>query len=288
MKKKLLLILLIFGLFPSLKAQNEPVLVIFDSIYDISVAREKLVKEIRVRRAFLKRSKKSLLKQCMDSTRYYGGNCFKVTYYDDNESLTIKMKDWVPYYIRGEVYVLDESELQDIRTQIASYTPPPEVELKEVYESKSDSLMSQNLRIGFGFGLETGISAFAPKLSYIVFQNRNSFNTYYGGELTAFVFGGFFLSNDYLYGIQNEFITFESSVGAWWFPKTYNKSKIENYFHATLNPKIGLKFSRLWFKFGPSFYLYKNYPENSDIENLIGIAKWGNLHYNVELLIRIN
>ena len=179
------------------------------------------------------------------------------------------------------------TDIQNIRTQINNYKPS-EVKLEETYDSKFDSLMSRNLRVGFGVGLETGISGFPPKLSYITFQNRNSINTYYGAELTFLMMDGFFLSNDFLYGVQKNIFTLESSVAAWWFPKTYDKSEPVHYFHMTINPKIGVKFWRLWFKFGPSFYLYKNYSDSSDIENLINITKWGSLHYNMELLIRIN
>ena len=76
-------------------------------MHDISDPPEKPVKEIRVRRNLIKKTKKSLLQQCMDSTRHFGGNCFKVTYYDDNESVIITKGQGFPDYIRGEIYALN-------------------------------------------------------------------------------------------------------------------------------------------------------------------------------------
>ncbi len=90
MNKNFLIIFLVFGLLQTINAQNKSDILLVDSKYNISISADKFVKEISVKRGLIKKTKKALLQQCIDSTKYYKGNCFKITYFNDNEFLIIK------------------------------------------------------------------------------------------------------------------------------------------------------------------------------------------------------
>ncbi|MEO1655782.1 MAG: hypothetical protein AAFU64_19730, partial [Bacteroidota bacterium] len=72
--------LFIFAFFSTLKAQDKPAILIIDSEFSVFISNDKLIKEISIPRKIFQKTKDELLKKCTDSTRYYGGNCFKVTY----------------------------------------------------------------------------------------------------------------------------------------------------------------------------------------------------------------
>jgi hypothetical protein len=128
---------------------------------------------------------------------------------------------------------------------------------------------------GFGFGQETGISL--PKISFYNFQKRNSFETYYGAEVGIFGFVAFWMSLDCLYGIKKNLFTFDTSVGMLWIPPQGNPDA-EHSFYPTINPKIGIKYRRLWLKTGPAINLSNE---------KVNIGKIGNMYFNFEILIKM-
>lgn len=159
----------------------------------------------------------------------------------------------------------------------------------KVFSQDLDSIVQKNMYIGFGVGPETGISGILPKISYYKFQDRVKFESYYGFEGSIWVVGAPMLSGDILYGIKKNVFTIDNSIGLWWYPKTesteyYNSSG--PYFHCTLNPKIGIKFWKLWFKAGPSIILFKDYTNIGEKTQILDITKLGNVYYNFEILIK--
>ena len=152
------------------------------------------------------------------------------------------------------------------------------------------SFVEKQMFLGFGMGPETGISFLLPKFSYYNFQNRKFFETYYGVEGSAWIAHVFWLSLNCLYGVKKDLVTFDTSLGAWWFPKLRSESGsdfVGPYFHTTINPKIGVKFWKLWLKAGPSIHLYRNYSKDPEPAGIVNIGKLGNTYYNFEILIKL-
>ena len=144
--------------------------------------------------------------------------------------------------------------------------------------------------VGFGFGPETGIALFLPKFSFYNFQNRRFFETYFGIEGTMGMIYPVWFSLNGLYGVKKNIFTFDTSLGAWYFPRqTFGSetgafhSVVGPYFQITLNPKIGIKLGYFWLKAGPSFHLYRNYNH----QTLGSIGRIGNMYFNFELLIKL-
>jgi hypothetical protein len=159
----------------------------------------------------------------------------------------------------------------------------------EIYsQDKFDSLIKKHFYAGLGVGPETGISGFLPKISYYNFKERKSIESYYGIEGSVWVIGAGMFSADLLYGIKKNSFTLDNSIGLWWYPKTEeNNSKNGPYFHVTLNPKLGIKFWKLWVKTGPSIFIFRDYPKSEERIKLLDITKIGNVYYNFEILIKL-
>ena len=139
---------------------------------------------------------------------------------------------------------------------------------------------------GFGYGPETGLSFILPKISYYNFQNRKNFETYYGIEGTVGVLVAQWYSLDCLYGVKKNKFTLDTSIGAWWYPKQkFDSDPVGPYFHLTMNPKIGIRFWRLWLKSGPSIFLYKDYPKEQNKLGATDFGKIGGMHYNFEIQV---
>jgi hypothetical protein len=94
-------------------------------------------------------------------------------------------------------------------------------------------------------------------------------------------------SLDCLYGVKKNIFTLDASIGAWWFPKRTYTETTGPYFHSTMNPKLGIRFWKIWLKAGPSIYLYKDYPEDQEIAKIARMGKMGNRYYNFEILIKL-
>ena len=152
------------------------------------------------------------------------------------------------------------------------------------------SFAEKHTYIGFGAGAETGISFMLPKFSYYNFQNRKSFETYYGIEGSAWIIHAFWTSLNCLYGVKKDSFTFDISTGMWWYPKLKNEDGSEGwgpYFRTTLNPKVGFKFKGVWLKAGPSIPLYRNYSKEQERLGIVDFIKIGNMYYNFEILIKM-
>ena len=167
---------------------------------------------------------------------------------------------------------------------VSDFSSPPDTAL---------SFFEKYMYLGLGAGPETGISLFIPKISYYNFQDRKILSTYYGIEASLWVIERPMMSLDCLYGVKKSIFTLDTSVGVWWLPKT-KFGKDENnfdvirgpYFHTTINPKIGIKFWKVWLKGGPSVHLYKDYPKDQEALDFTKIIKVGNTLCNFEILIK--
>jgi hypothetical protein len=153
---------------------------------------------------------------------------------------------------------------------VHDFSSPPDTTL---------SFANKYLYGGFGFGQETGISL--PKISYYNFQNRKFFETYYGVEVGIWGIVAWWMSLDCLYGIKKNIFTIDTSIGVWWLPHQF-KDDAGHYFQTTINPKLGIKFWKVWLKAGPSMHLHR-----SDSERDINFGKIGNMYYNFKILIKL-
>jgi len=160
----------------------------------------------------------------------------------------------------------------------------------EIYsQEKTDSFIKKHFYGGFGIGPETGISGILPKISYYSFKERKSIESYYGIEGSVWVVGAGMFSADFVYGIKKSIFTIDSSIGLWWYPKTDRnkyKTSIGPYFHGTINPKLGIKFWKLWIKAGPGIFIFRDYPKSEEQFGILDITKLGNTHYNIEILFK--
>lgn len=161
----------------------------------------------------------------------------------------------------------------------------------EIYsQNKLDSLIKNHFYAGLGVGPETAMSGFLPKISFYNFNERKRIESYYGIEGSIWIVEAGWFSADFLYGIKKNIFTIDNSIGVWWYPKTDEKRGVESigpYFHCTMNPKIGIKFWKIWLKAGPSLFLYKDYANDINKPGVLELTKIGNVYYNFEILIKI-
>jgi hypothetical protein len=291
MNKDFLIILLIFGSLQTLTAQNKSDILIIDSKYDISVSADKLVKEISVPRGLIKKTKISLLQQCIDSSRYYNGNCFKVTYYDDNEFLNIKNGQEPPDYIRGKIYALEESEIQRIQTNIVKFKSS-KADTTQIYISKNnkDSLkVIYEANFVFQYGGESKLTIL-PKVNLLRKHKLNLFNPYYGielGVIPLFVGGAFSFSG--ICGFEKSIFNLETSVSHF---RTTKISDGEDGYKGPfsqnlLNLKFGVQIRKVKLKIGTSFLLNENIPQGQERISLLDIGKINGIIYGIELQFKI-
>ncbi|HYF02364.1 MAG TPA: hypothetical protein VEC36_03235 [Patescibacteria group bacterium] len=147
MKKGLLIFFLLIGISQSLIAQDgsledgipqavvsaNPDILIIDWKYDIPFPEGKLLKKIKLKRDLFQ-TKALVLQQCIDAVRSHGGNCFKITYYD-NISLNTYAQEYGDR-IRGEIYTLKENELHEIRSRMENYTGVEKISEKKITKEK--------------------------------------------------------------------------------------------------------------------------------------------------------
>ncbi len=183
-----------------------------------------------------------------------GGNALLITEYEKPS-----FWNYDKFLLKGAVYLVHD------------FSSPPDTTL---------SFGEKHLYGGIGFGPETVISA--PKISYYNFQYRKFLETYYGAEVGIWFIHRPWISLDGLYGVKKNLFTFDASLGGWYAPSIgYPEPK--PYFHTTVNPKVGIKFWKLWLKAGPSFYLHRYSPKG---EEPMDIARIGNRYYNFEILVK--
>lgn len=193
-----------------------------------------------------------------------GGNALLITKFEkplfrDNSGLSLIWNNYqnsLGLSLSGDVFLVHD------------FSSPPDTIKKMDFADKY-------MYAGMGFGPETELSL--PKVSFYNFQNRNHFETYYGGEVGIWGLVAFWASLDCLYGIKKNIFTLDTSLGVWWGVSPDNKK----YFHTTINPKIGVKFWKLWIKAGPSKHLYRSDPDAGSF------GKIGNMYYNFEVLIKL-
>jgi hypothetical protein len=288
MNKAFLIIFLIICLFQTLVAQNKSDILIIDLKYDTSISVDKLVKEINVPREPIKKTKRSLLQQCIDSTKFYGGNCFKVTYYDDNEFYVINGHT---DYIRGEIYILDESDIHNIQTIIEKNKPSKTESHSNVFNNSNDSLkVKYEANFVFQYGGESKLALILPKINLLRKHQTNSINPYYGIEFglhTGFVGGYGSLSG--IFGIEKNIYSIETSASH------FRTTKISDgeggysgpYSQNLINLKLGIQIKKVRLKVGTSFLLNENIPQGQERIDLLDLGKINGTIYGIELQLKI-
>ncbi|MES2765581.1 MAG: hypothetical protein V4642_06930 [Bacteroidota bacterium] len=143
MKKVLLIIFLLFGISQSLKAQEDPLeklsiwlierkhsdILFIDPYYDFPMPQEKLLKTIAVEKSWWAQTKPFMVEKGIDSARHYGGNCFKMTFYTQRDTLHLfSDKSQYPYRMTGEIYNLDSAEIAEIRLRMENYQPVEKIQ----------------------------------------------------------------------------------------------------------------------------------------------------------------
>jgi hypothetical protein len=285
MKKDLLKIILIFGLLQSVQSQNKSDILIIDLKHDILVSPDKLVKEISVQRGFLKKTKKSLLQQCIDSTRYYSGNCFKVIYYDDNEYVVIRKGQGFPDYIRGYIYALEDKEIQNIRTNIENYKPS-----KEKPEIIDSVRVTYEVNLVFQYGGESKLALFLPKINVLRKHIAGFINPYYGLELGLHAgFVAEYGSLSAIVGVEKNIFNLETSVSHFRTTKIRDVNGGFNgpFSQNLLNLKFGVRIKNLRIKVGTSILLNESVPQGQERIPLLDIGKINNNIWGIELQINL-
>ena len=169
------------------------------------------------------------------------------------------------------------------RDSASVFSSPP-----DTLSGRFESFMEKHMYMGFGVGPETGLSLMLPKMSYYHFQDRKILSTYYGLEGGLGLLTVPWFSLDCLYGIKKDIFTLDASLGAWWYPKrTSDEKAVGPYFHSTINPKVGIRFWEVWLKAGPSFHIYRDYPEEEKPIGMIDLVKIGKMYFNFEILIKL-
>lgn len=290
MNKDFLITLLILGLFQTLNAQNKSDILIIDSKYDISVSVDRFVKEVSVPRGLIKKTKNGLLQQCIDSTKYYGGNCFKVTYYDDNDFVVINGN--TPDYIRGKIYTLDESEIHKIKANIENYKPS-KADSYQVNSSKNnnDSLkVKYEANFVFQYGGESKLALILPKINLLRKHQTNFINPYYGIEFglhTGFV--GLYGSLSGIVGIERDIYSIETSASHFRTTKISDGEGGFNgpYSQNLINLKFGIQIKKVKLKVGTSFLLNENVPPEQERIPLLDFGKINGIIYGIEIQFKI-
>lgn len=292
MNKNFLIIFLVSGLLQTINAQNKTDILIIDTKYNISVPPNKFIKEISVQRGLIKKTKIRLLQQCIDSTKNYEGNCFKITYFDDNEFVTIKKGQDLSDYIRGNIYKLDESEILEIQKNIDNFTYSKS-DSTQIINSKSDKDSKRVIyeaNFVFQYGGESKLALFLPKANLLRKHQIDLFTPYYGIELglhAGFVGGYGSLSG--IVGIEKNVFSLESSISHFRTTKIndgyngYNGPFSQNL----LNLKLGFKISKVKLKVGTSFLLNENIPQGQEKIDLLDLGKINKTIYGIEIQFKI-
>ena len=245
------------------REDNEPI-VIYNKKQDIPIESEKIGRLQATCVSWMKNcDSASILLLAEPKIKKVGGNALLITEFKkptlwNNSTLTLN----------GDVFL------------VHNFSSPPDT-------AKFENFQHQ-LYMGIGFGPETGLSFMLPKISYYNFRDRKILSTYYGIEGTIGIIHRPWLALNCLYGVKKSIFTFDTSVGVWWLPKYRNDNLdlyVGSHFHTTLNPKVGIKFWKVWLKGGPSVHLYKNYPKGQEPVGMTNLGKIGNMHYNFEILI---
>ncbi len=280
-----LLLLLLFLQKPY--SQNKSDVLIIDPKYEIAVSSDKIVKEINVPRGFVKKTKKRLIQQCIDSTKFYNGNCFIVTYYNDNEFVTIKKEQDSQDYIRGKIYTLNKNEIHIIKSEIENYNSL-KVESKQIYGSNynvESSKITYEVNFVFQYGGESKLTLL-PKINLLRKHKLTLISPFYGLELgihPLFVAGAYSFSG--ICGIEKGRLNLETSVSHFRTTKIRDEKDGYNgpFSQNLLNVKLGYKISKVRIKVGRSFLLNEIIPQGQKRIGLIDLGKINDAIYGIEI-----
>ena len=129
---------------PSLGQNQKGVLVI--GLQDSIILSDSLfIKDISIKKKFLKKTYKDLVKQATDSTIMYCGNTFKVLYHSEDHSTSIS-KGKFPDYLRGKIY------------KMSPYDVPKLIRKVQQDKQTADSLIQnreviKDIALNFGFSI---------------------------------------------------------------------------------------------------------------------------------------
>lgn len=289
MNKFFFIILLMVCSLQTIKGQNLQDILIIDSKHEISVPNEKMITSISIKRGLIKETKKKLLEQCVDSTKLYNGNCFKVTFYDDNDFLIVGQGK--QNYIKGEIYSLNESEIKNINSKIENYkiTKADPNNVGEVTASTDSTKVSYKVNLIFQYGGESKLTIL-PKVNLLRVHKLNLFNPYYGVELGIhpYLIGGAFTFSG-LCGIEKNIFNIESSFSHFRTIKIKNgeNSFIGPFSQNSLNLKFGIRIKKIGIKIGTSFLVNENIPQGQEKISVLDIGKINNNTYGIEFLINL-
>jgi len=85
---------------------------------DVELYNSELIKEIRIKKKFRKKTYQRLIDQVVDSTKIYGGDCIKITYYDDSDNVQMESKFKWPNHLVAEIYNLNPQYKNTIISEI--------------------------------------------------------------------------------------------------------------------------------------------------------------------------
>ncbi|HYF02363.1 MAG TPA: hypothetical protein VEC36_03230 [Patescibacteria group bacterium] len=295
MKKWLLIPLFFQGLVPSLKAQDDLLdkfsialierknsdIFYIDPYYDIPMPQEKLVKQITVEKQWFQlTTKPAMLANGIDSTRHYGGNCFKMTYFDYSDTLRF---DRGHYLMKGEIYRLDSAEIAEIRSRMAVYKSPEDIKKREYREARAALPVVYDVNMVLQFGGESKFAFWLPKFNVMRKHQLQFATPYYGAEIgphMTFSFIPWYGSISAIAGIEKSFFSTETSLSHF---------VIINAHSQTLwNLKVGFGIEQGRIKIGRSFLLQESGPTGEERNSLLDAGKINGQIWGIELQFRLN
>lgn len=98
---------------------------------------------------------------------------------------------------------------------------------------------------------------FPPKVSFNIFDKYDKYINYYGADITGVFLFQRIYSGSIFYGWQYNKFTFDTSLSVLHVPEQDSwDGHLERHTSFLLNPKIGFRTKRFWFKIGPGFPVY--------------------------------
>jgi len=119
----------------NLFSQTEiPEVLVINYIDSIDLSESTLIKEIRIKRKIFNKPYEKLVEHLIDSTKTYGGNCLKINYFDDGDTIHME-KNWKwPIYLKASIHDLDASK----RDRVFQELQRIENELDSIYENRTE------------------------------------------------------------------------------------------------------------------------------------------------------
>lgn len=290
MIKNIWILFVLLGFLPTLHGQGNSEVLIIDSQSDISLPAESLLKEIVIPLGPY-RTKKSLLQQCKDSTRFYEGNCFRVTHYE-NILVSALQENSVPEdLMRGEIYKLTEEEIEGIRSALKDQKAPKadSLNLAPVMEPNDTAKVVYTANFVFQYGGESKLTIL-PKVNFLRKHRGYAFKPCYGLELgfhPLLVFSAYTFSA--IGGVERGFLSLESSFSHFRTTKipVDNDSFNGLFSQNAINLKLGFQVYNARLKLGTSFVLNENIPAGQERIEFLDIGLVNGTIFGVELQFKI-